>query len=72
MRIKELRRKIGLSQTKFGELFGIPMRTIQDWELGYRTPPEYVINMIEELLYLKGYIPALSTEMECLSKSADD
>lgn len=56
MRIKELRKKIGLSQTKFGELFGIPMRTIQDWELGYRTPPEYVINMIEELLYLKGYI----------------
>lgn len=67
MRIKELRKKIGLSQTKFGELFGIPMRTIQDWERGYRTPPEYVINMIEELLYLKGYIPTLSTEMERLS-----
>ena len=51
MRIKELRKEIGYTQAQFGALFGIPMRTIQDWELGYRTPPEYVINMIEELLY---------------------
>ncbi len=67
MRIKELRKRTGYTQTQFGALFGIPMRTIQDWELGYRTPPEYVINMIEELLYLKGYIPTLSTQIERLS-----
>lgn len=56
VRIKELRKKTGYTQKQFGALLGIPMRTIQDWELGYRTPPEYVIDMIEELLYLKGYI----------------
>ena len=56
MRIKELRRQTNLTQTQFGELFGIPMRTIQEWEGGSRKPPEYVINMIEELLYRRGLI----------------
>ncbi len=56
MRIRELRKQTGLSQTKFGELFGIPLRTIQHWESENRTPPEYVINMIEELLYFKGIL----------------
>ena len=56
MRIKELRKQTNLTQTQFGELFGIPMRTIQEWEGGSRKPPEYVINMIEELLYRRGLI----------------
>ncbi len=32
MRIKELRKQTGLTQTQFGALFEIPMRTIQEWE----------------------------------------
>ena len=56
MRIKELRKQTNLTQTQFGELFGIPMRTIQEWEGGSHKPPEYVINMIEELLYRRGLI----------------
>ncbi len=56
MRIKELHKQTNLTQTQFGELFGIPMRTIQEWEGGSRKPPEYVINMIEELLYRRGLI----------------
>lgn len=56
MKIRELRLKTGLTQTEFGELFGIPMRTIQEWELENRKPPEYVINMIEELLYRREII----------------
>lgn len=46
-RIKQLRKSTGLSQTKFGELFGIPMRTIQNWETGEREPAEYIVNMME-------------------------
>ena len=56
MKIRELRLKTGLTQTEFGALFGIPMRTIQEWELENRKPPEYVINMIEELLYRREII----------------
>lgn len=45
--IKELRAKTGLSQTEFGKrLGGIPLRTIQNWESGDRTPPEWAMELI--------------------------
>lgn len=44
--IRELRLITGLTQTKFGELYDIPMRTIQNWELGVTTPPPYVVNLL--------------------------
>jgi len=47
MEIKELRQLTGLSQVNFGKRLNIPMRTIQDWEAGKRTPPEYVKELIE-------------------------
>lgn len=53
-RIKQLRKSTGLSQTKFGELFGIPMRTIQNWETGEREPANYIVNMMEIIANLKG------------------
>lgn len=46
MTIKELRQQIGLSQTAFAKYFDIPLRTVQDWEQGRRTPPEYLIQLM--------------------------
>ena len=54
--IKELRENIGLNRKEFSEHVGIPVRTIEDWEAGRRTPPEYIPRLIayqlkyEELL----------------------
>lgn len=50
MTIKEIRTLTGLSQTKFGNLYGIPLRTIQDWEAGARKPPEYVVTLLERVV----------------------
>lgn len=48
-KIKELREMTGLSQTKFGEyLYGIPLRSIQNWESGARSCPDYLVKLIEE------------------------
>lgn len=47
MNIKELRQAIGMTQKQFGEYFGIPKRTIEDWETERRRPPVYVVNLIE-------------------------
>ena len=44
--IKEIRKKVGLSQKNFSEQYGIPVRTIEEWESGRRTPPEYVVRML--------------------------
>ena len=44
--IKEIRLSTGLSQSKFCEALGIPIRTVQDWEQGKRQCPEYVAELI--------------------------
>lgn len=44
--IKEIRQSTGLSQAMFCEALGIPKRTLEDWEAGKRTPPEYVVELI--------------------------
>lgn len=49
-KIKELRNKYGLTQEMLAQMYGIPKRTIENWEEGSRKPPEYVINLIERAL----------------------
>ena len=56
MKIKEMRAKTGLSQTKFASLFGIPVATLKDWEQGRRKPPEYVVTMVQTILEFKKMI----------------
>ena len=46
MTIKEIRQSTGLSQAKFSEALGIPTRTLQKWETGERSCPEYVVDLI--------------------------
>lgn len=50
--IKELRRRTGKTQKEFGEVLGIPPRTIGNWETGTKSPPPYVIDLIA--FYLKA------------------
>ena len=44
--IKELRESTGMSRKDFSEHTGIPVRTLEDWEAGMRTPPEYIPRLI--------------------------
>ena len=48
--IRELRKVSGLSQTSFAQKFEIPTSTLQDWEHNRRTPPIYVVGMIDKIL----------------------
>lgn len=47
MQIKEIRNALGVTQKEFSRIYKIPVRTIQDWERGERTPPEYVVELLE-------------------------
>ena len=51
--IKELRKKTGLSQSKFSAKFGIPVRTLQQWEQGISAPPDYLIRMMAYIMRLE-------------------
>lgn len=52
MTIKQARKNAGITQKRMSELFNIPRRTIEDWEAGKRTPPEYVKALVIEKLKL--------------------
>ena len=44
--IKELRESTGMSRKEFSVHTGIPVRTLEDWEAGRRTPPDYVPRLL--------------------------
>ena len=49
-----------MSRKEFSEHTGIPVRTLEDWEAGRRTPPDYIPRLIayqlkyEELMKGRG------------------
>lgn len=50
MTIKELRDLLNVSRAEFSRRYGIPSRTLEDWEKGKRTPPPYVITLLERVI----------------------
>lgn len=48
MTIREARQSIGMSRRTLSEKLEIPIRTIEDWEIGRRNPPKYVENLVVE------------------------
>lgn len=62
--IRHVRVKYGLTQQQLSDLTGIPHRTIQNWEGGQRKCPEYVANMVVNLLDQKFNRPDYQTILE--------
>ena len=52
--LKRIRISTGMKQSQVADIYGIPHRTYQNWELGIRKGPSYVVNgIIEDLKELK-------------------
>ena len=47
MNIREMRTRLGDTQSEFAARYHIPFRTVQNWETGLRKPPEYIIDLLE-------------------------
>lgn len=54
--IKDLRAATKMTQQAFGDYFGIPFRTIQDWEYNIRNCKSYIINLLDYKLRSNGVI----------------
>lgn len=50
MKITEIRAITGLNKTDFAKKYNIPFRTVQNWELGTRECPEYVLELLERVV----------------------
>lgn len=42
----KLRASTGMNRREFAEYFEIPYRTVQEWELGNRKMPEYLLRLM--------------------------
>ena len=58
--IKDLRESMGLTRKEFSLHTGIPLRTLEDWEAGRRTPPEYIPRLIAYQLKYEKLLQELS------------
>lgn len=47
MDIREMRTRLGDTQSEFATRYNIPFRTVQNWETGMRRPPEYITALLE-------------------------
>ena len=45
--IRELRMLLGITRIDISKRYNIPIRTIEDWESGRRTPPKYLEDAIK-------------------------
>ena len=50
MTIKETRIKHGMTIKQVSDLTGVPYRSLQNWEAGVRTCPDYVENMVVTMI----------------------
>lgn len=48
MNIREMRTRLGDTQSEFAARYNIPFRTVQNWETGTRKPPEYIMDLLEQ------------------------
>lgn len=62
--LKMARAKMGVSQAKFAEYFGVPKRTYQDWEYGTRKMPDYLLRLMLYKLKVEGVTEDLAQYME--------
>ena len=67
--IRELRKVSGLSQNMFAEKFEIPTSTLQDWEHDRRTPPIYVVGMIDKILSSEKLLGRINGGNSILNKA---
>ena len=54
--LKAMRKEAGMTQRKFAEYFGIPLRTVEDWERGLKHMPDYVMRLFVYKLRVEGLI----------------
>ena len=47
MTFKEFRRASGMTQQQFADYFGIPKRTIENWDAGVNKCPQYLLDLMK-------------------------
>ena len=54
MTFKDLRQQSGMTQKQFADYFGIPKRTVENWEAGVNQCPQYLLDLMEYKLEMEN------------------
>ena len=46
-RIRMIRTNLGMSQNEFADKYGVPVRTLQEWEQARSSPPAFMMNFLK-------------------------
>ena len=58
----ELRNSTGMSRKEFCAYFEIPYRTLQDWELGNRKMPDYLLRLMAYKIEMEKLVGSKNVE----------
>ena len=50
MDTKEIRELLGISRAEFSRRYGIPIRTLENWDAGVNAPPAWVLSLLERVV----------------------
>ena len=50
MDTKEIRAILGISRAEFSRRYGIPIRTLEDWDAERNHPPTWVLSLLERVV----------------------
>ena len=65
----ELKENTGMNWKKLSEYFGIPYRTVQDWYMGKRRMPEYLLRL---MIYKAEMEKLLENQKQCSMDEGGD
>lgn len=50
MNTVEIRKILGVSRAEFSRRYGIPIRTLENWDAGVRKPPDWLLKLLERVV----------------------
>ncbi|NMM62739.1 helix-turn-helix domain-containing protein [Clostridium sp. P21] len=66
--LRAVRKKIGLKQYELAEKYKISVRTLQDWELEVRIPPDYILNLLLTNIALDFGVDEVTRDTVCRAR----
>ena len=54
--LRAMRKEADMTQRQFAGYFGIPIRTLEDWERGIRHMPDYLIRLLIYKMEMEGLV----------------
>ena len=72
-KIRELRESTGMNRKEFCEYFGIPYRTMTEWERDNRHAPDYVVRLLAYYIGAEKLVkkPEDAVQSECEGDNED-